>query len=278
MARPTDSGGGYHPAMEASTHGRIRIEAFEVARFSHPAGGPLAGRTGIVMAYAVVHPAGLLLFDTGIGTGEADIEEAYHPVVQDLRSLLARPRPRAGRCRRARVLAPPLRPRRPERRLPGSPDPRPGGRARGGTSAGLHDRRVGRLPRRTLHRGGRRDGAPSGCPAHPDARPHTRPPVAGRRRRGRADRARRAGPLHASGVGWRERAGRVRPRERVGSGRLPCIRGASASAPARRRSVRSRQVGGSIRVRVRYSDLWGCVVSTGPGYRGTRAEDATGPR
>ena len=51
MARPTDSGGGYHPAMEASTRGRIRIEAFEVARFSHPAGSPLAGRTGIVMAY-----------------------------------------------------------------------------------------------------------------------------------------------------------------------------------------------------------------------------------
>ena len=110
-------------------------------------------------------------------------------------------------------------------------------------------------------------------------RPAThRPPVAGRRQGRRADRTRRAGALHASGVGWRERAGRVRPRERVGSGRLPCIRGASASAPARRRSVRSRQVGGSIRVRVRYSDLWGCVVSTGPGYRGTRAEDATGPR
>ena len=72
MARPTDSGGGYHPAMEASTHGRIRIEAFEVARFSHPAESPLAGRTGIVMAYAVVHPAGLLLFDTGIGTGDAE--------------------------------------------------------------------------------------------------------------------------------------------------------------------------------------------------------------
>ena len=89
MARPTDSGGGYHPAMEAITHGRIRIESFEVARFSHPAESPLAGRTGIVMAYAVVHPAGLLLFDTGIGTGDADIDEAYHPVVQDLRSLLA---------------------------------------------------------------------------------------------------------------------------------------------------------------------------------------------
>ena len=90
MARPTDSAGGYHPAMEASIDCRIRIEAFEVARFSHPADGPLAGRTGIVMAYGVVHPAGLLLFDTGIGTGDADIEEAYHPVVQDLRSLLGR--------------------------------------------------------------------------------------------------------------------------------------------------------------------------------------------
>ena len=156
--RPT-AAARYHPAMEASTHGRIRIEAFEVARFSHPAESPLAGRTGIVMAYAVVHPAGLLLFDTGIGTGNADIDEAYHPVVQDLRSLLRWPRPRAGRCRRARVLAPPLRPRRPERRLPGSPDPRPGGRARGGHGSRLHDRRVGRLPRRALRRGGRRGGA-----------------------------------------------------------------------------------------------------------------------
>ena len=32
------------------------------------------------------------------------------------------------------------------------------------------------------------------------------------------------------------------------------------------------------RVRAGSRDLWGCVVSTGPGYRGTRAEDATGPR
>jgi glyoxylase-like metal-dependent hydrolase (beta-lactamase superfamily II) len=78
----------YHPAMEASDRTRIRIEAFEVARFGHPAGSPLPGRPGIVMAYAVVHPAGLLLFDTGIGTGDAEVDEAYHPVVSDLRSLL----------------------------------------------------------------------------------------------------------------------------------------------------------------------------------------------
>ena len=87
MARPTDSGG-YDPVMMVDSQGRIRIEPFEVARFSHPAGSPLAGRPGIVMAYAVVHPEGLLLFDTGIGTGDADIDEAYHPVVGDLRSLV----------------------------------------------------------------------------------------------------------------------------------------------------------------------------------------------
>lgn len=37
-------------------------------------------------------------------------------------------------------------------------------------------------------------------------------------------------------------------------------------------------IGGSIPGPSRFSDLWGCVVSTGLGYRGTRAEDATGPR
>ena len=41
---------------------------------------------------------------------------------------------------------------------------------------------------------------------------------------------------------------------------------------------RSRPIGGTIPRPSRISDLWGCVVSTGPGYRRTRAEDATGPR
>lgn len=88
MARATDSGGRYDPAMEVSRHSRIRIEAFEVAQFVHPAGSPLAGRNGIVMAYAIIHPDGLLLFDTGIGTGDPEIDEAYRPVVHDLRALL----------------------------------------------------------------------------------------------------------------------------------------------------------------------------------------------
>jgi glyoxylase-like metal-dependent hydrolase (beta-lactamase superfamily II) len=75
--------------MDPQGDGRaIRIEGFEVARFTHPAGTPLAGRRGLVMAYAVVHPAGLLLFDTGIGTGDPDIDEAYHPIVSDLPALM----------------------------------------------------------------------------------------------------------------------------------------------------------------------------------------------
>jgi N-acyl homoserine lactone hydrolase len=66
----------------------VRIEAFEVATFSHPTGSPLAGSHGIVMAFAVVHPAGLLVFDTGIGTGNVEIDEAYHPIVLDLPWLM----------------------------------------------------------------------------------------------------------------------------------------------------------------------------------------------
>jgi glyoxylase-like metal-dependent hydrolase (beta-lactamase superfamily II) len=66
----------------------IRIEALHVADFIHPNGSPLAGRMGIVMAYAVVHPDGVLLFDTGIGSGNDEIERAYRPVVRDLPDLL----------------------------------------------------------------------------------------------------------------------------------------------------------------------------------------------
>ena len=68
----------------------VRIEALHVADFVHPAGSPLAGQTGMVMAYAVVHPAGVLLFDTGIGLGNAEIELAYRPVVHALPDLLGR--------------------------------------------------------------------------------------------------------------------------------------------------------------------------------------------
>lgn len=66
----------------------IRIEAFHVADFVQPAESPLAGETGIVMAYAVVHPHGVLLFDTGIGVGSPEIDASFRPVVRDLTDML----------------------------------------------------------------------------------------------------------------------------------------------------------------------------------------------
>jgi N-acyl homoserine lactone hydrolase len=80
---------GYHRSMGMpAERPRIRIEAFEVARFTHPAASPLAGEPGIVMAYAIVHPDGLVVFDTGIGVGDDEIDQAYRPVVSDLPTLL----------------------------------------------------------------------------------------------------------------------------------------------------------------------------------------------
>lgn len=66
----------------------MRIEAFHVADFVHPVDSPLAGRHGVVMAYAVIHRDGVLLFDTGIGFGNREIERAYQPTVRDLPELL----------------------------------------------------------------------------------------------------------------------------------------------------------------------------------------------
>jgi N-acyl homoserine lactone hydrolase len=66
----------------------IRIEPLLVAGFRHPDGSALAGSSGIVMAHAVIHPNGVLLFDTGMGIGEPKIENAYRPLVRRLPDLM----------------------------------------------------------------------------------------------------------------------------------------------------------------------------------------------
>ena len=49
----------YHLAVSPrARRPAVRIEPLHVADFVHPDGSPLAGRPGIVMAYAVVHPDG----------------------------------------------------------------------------------------------------------------------------------------------------------------------------------------------------------------------------
>ena len=49
---------------------------------------PLAGQEGVVMAYAVRHRNGVLLFDTGFGSGSDLVDERYHPVARSILDAL----------------------------------------------------------------------------------------------------------------------------------------------------------------------------------------------
>ena len=44
----------------------------------------------MVCAYLIPHPSGLLLFDTGIGEGDAEAEATYRPVRRPLAEALHR--------------------------------------------------------------------------------------------------------------------------------------------------------------------------------------------
>ena len=59
-----------------------------LADVTYPASHPLAGKDGPVLAFAIRHPEGLVLVDTGIGEGNAWIEENYRPRVRDVREAL----------------------------------------------------------------------------------------------------------------------------------------------------------------------------------------------
>jgi N-acyl homoserine lactone hydrolase len=55
-------------------------------RFPDP---ELAGRVGVVMGYAVRHEGGILLFDTGFGFGNAELDATYCPVGRPIDEVLA---------------------------------------------------------------------------------------------------------------------------------------------------------------------------------------------
>ncbi len=55
-------------------------------RFPDPA---LADRVGVVVGYVVRHERGILLFDTGFGFGNAELEATYHPVARPIGEVLA---------------------------------------------------------------------------------------------------------------------------------------------------------------------------------------------
>ena len=75
-------------------HGRIRVNDLEVialpmGEFTFPAEEEHAGQTGVVVAYAIRHPSGVFLFDTGFGFGNAGLDSYYKVRARALPDVLA---------------------------------------------------------------------------------------------------------------------------------------------------------------------------------------------
>jgi N-acyl homoserine lactone hydrolase len=70
--------------------GSAEIVPLELGTFEFP-DEELPGLQGVVMGYLIRHRGGLLLFDTGFGFGNAELDERYHPkpvrVADALRSI-----------------------------------------------------------------------------------------------------------------------------------------------------------------------------------------------
>ncbi|HEV8403671.1 MAG TPA: N-acyl homoserine lactonase family protein [Candidatus Limnocylindrales bacterium] len=64
------------------------IIAMELGTFRFPE-PELAHRQGVVMAYAIRHRGGVFLFDTGLGFGNEELDERYHPVARRIDEALA---------------------------------------------------------------------------------------------------------------------------------------------------------------------------------------------
>src|SRR5262245_26359476 len=86
---------GSNPALSA-THAAVvtrplvlGIVPVELATFRFPDDEPWAGEEGVVIAHAIRHVEGVVLFDTGFGFGSADLDARYHPVPRPIDVALA---------------------------------------------------------------------------------------------------------------------------------------------------------------------------------------------
>lgn len=59
--------------------GTAEVTPLELGTFSFADDESLPGLRGVVVAHLVRHRGGLLLFDTGFGFGNAELDERYHP-------------------------------------------------------------------------------------------------------------------------------------------------------------------------------------------------------
>lgn len=69
--------------------GEPRILPLHLADVSFPEGHPQEGDRGPVRAFAVVSQDGILLYDTGLGEGEPEVDEEFDPVCRSLPDELA---------------------------------------------------------------------------------------------------------------------------------------------------------------------------------------------
>jgi N-acyl homoserine lactone hydrolase len=58
------------------------IRRVVLGHYTMPEDSSLPHQKIVVVAYAIRHPDGLVLFDTGIGEGHEEAEERYHPIVR----------------------------------------------------------------------------------------------------------------------------------------------------------------------------------------------------
>src|SRR3989442_7371970 len=65
------------------------VVPLHLADVTYPGSHPLAGKDGPVLGFAIRHPNGIVLVDTGIGEGNAWIDENYRPRRRDVREALA---------------------------------------------------------------------------------------------------------------------------------------------------------------------------------------------
>jgi glyoxylase-like metal-dependent hydrolase (beta-lactamase superfamily II) len=69
--------------------GLNQILPLHLADVTFPSGHPQEGDDGPVLAFAVRHQEGVLLFDTGVGSGNDEIDEHFRPRRRDLAEALA---------------------------------------------------------------------------------------------------------------------------------------------------------------------------------------------
>jgi N-acyl homoserine lactone hydrolase len=65
----------------------IEVIPLELGEFRFPE-PELVGRRGVVVGYAVRHPGGLFLFDTGFGFGDEELDRVYQPVARPVGEVL----------------------------------------------------------------------------------------------------------------------------------------------------------------------------------------------